>query len=133
MSVTRAFDIHFAFGHRLLGYEGKCRYLHGHNGLLRIVLALPGPEAAPPLDLDAARAAARAWVEERLDHQVLLSRDDPLAAVLAGAGQRVCSLETNPSAENIARLVHGGLRALGLPVTRVDFWETPASSSSFGS
>ena len=29
--VTR--EIQFCYGHRLLNYEGKCRHLHGHNGI----------------------------------------------------------------------------------------------------
>ena len=36
-SVTR--EITFCYGHRLLDYDGKCRYLHGHNGRAVITLA----------------------------------------------------------------------------------------------
>ena len=36
--VTREID--FCYGHRLLNYEGKCRYLHGHNG--RAVISIEG-------------------------------------------------------------------------------------------
>ena len=25
-------EIDFCYGHRLLNYDGKCKYLHGHNG-----------------------------------------------------------------------------------------------------
>ena len=25
--------IEFSYGHRLLNHNGKCRYLHGHNGM----------------------------------------------------------------------------------------------------
>ena len=35
--VTRT--IHFCYGHRLLNYQGKCRYLHGHNGKVEIELS----------------------------------------------------------------------------------------------
>ena len=38
--VTREID--FCYGHRLLNYEGKCRYLHGHNG--RAVISIEGNE-----------------------------------------------------------------------------------------
>ena len=34
--VTREID--FCYGHRLLNYEGKCKYLHGHNG--RVVITI---------------------------------------------------------------------------------------------
>ena len=29
-------SIEFCYGHRLVGHSGKCRYLHGHNGLLEV-------------------------------------------------------------------------------------------------
>ena len=32
--VTKTID--FCYGHRLLDYDGKCRYLHGHNALLEV-------------------------------------------------------------------------------------------------
>jgi 6-pyruvoyltetrahydropterin/6-carboxytetrahydropterin synthase len=28
--------IEFSYGHRLLNHNGKCRYLHGHNGMLEV-------------------------------------------------------------------------------------------------
>ena len=34
--VTKA--LQFCYGHRLLNYEGKCRFLHGHNGRVEIEL-----------------------------------------------------------------------------------------------
>jgi 6-pyruvoyltetrahydropterin/6-carboxytetrahydropterin synthase len=128
--IHLAFDLEFAFGHRLLGYRGKCVNLHGHNGRLRIEISLDDPAAAR-FDLEAARRAARAWVDDRLDHQVLLAREDPLVRILIAAGQKVLPLDSNPSAENIARIVHEAMAALGLPVVRVEFWETPTSSSAF--
>src|SRR5207302_7072501 len=39
-SVTRL--IGFCYGHRLLNYSGKCRYLHGHNGLLEVTVKKKG-------------------------------------------------------------------------------------------
>ena len=32
--VTKVID--FCYGHRLLKYDGKCKNLHGHNGVLEI-------------------------------------------------------------------------------------------------
>ena len=39
--VTREID--FCYGHRLLNYDGKCKYLHGHNG--RAVITIESPHA----------------------------------------------------------------------------------------
>ena len=35
--VTKQID--FCYGHRLLNYDSKCKHLHGHNGLLEIVVS----------------------------------------------------------------------------------------------
>ena len=35
--ITREID--FCYGHRLLNYDGKCRFLHGHNGRAVIKIA----------------------------------------------------------------------------------------------
>ena len=32
--VTKTFE--FSYGHRLVGHNGKCRYLHGHNGVVEV-------------------------------------------------------------------------------------------------
>ena len=41
-SVSRQID--FCYGHRLMGYSGKCRHLHGHNGraVMRVTFKKPG-------------------------------------------------------------------------------------------
>ena len=41
--VTRQID--FCYGHRLMNYDGKCKYLHGHNG--RAIIAIEARE--PPI------------------------------------------------------------------------------------
>ena len=32
--ITKSID--FCYGHRLLEYDGKCKHLHGHNGLIEV-------------------------------------------------------------------------------------------------
>lgn len=34
-------ELEFCYGHRLIHYSGKCRFLHGHNGRVEIVLGAP--------------------------------------------------------------------------------------------
>ena len=38
-------EIEFCYGHRLINYDGKCRHLHGHNGLAVITLEAPSLDA----------------------------------------------------------------------------------------
>lgn len=121
--VTREID--FCYGHRLLNYEGKCRYLHGHNGRAIIVLEAPGlDERGMLVDFSEIKRQVQIWIDENLDHNLLLCRADPLLPILRERGERVFVMEANPTAENIARLIFDRASASGLPVVEVTLWET---------
>ena len=38
-------EIHFCYGHRLMNYDGKCRYFHGHNGKVEVELSAESLDA----------------------------------------------------------------------------------------
>ena len=116
---------HFCYGHRLLNYAGKCRHLHGHNG--RAVVLLEAPELddlGMLVDFGEIKRQVQQWIDDNLDHTMLLSREDPLLPVLRERGERVYEMDVNPTAENIARLIFERTRASGLPVVEVVLWET---------
>lgn len=121
--VTREFD--FCYGHRLLNYQGKCRHLHGHNGRAIITLASDRLDDRGMLvDFTEIKEAVQKWVDENIDHNLLLCRDDPILPVLQARGERVFVMEENPTAENIARLIYNRAKQAGLPVEEVRLWET---------
>ena len=121
--VTREID--FCYGHRLINYDGKCRYLHGHNGRAIIVLEAPGLDDRGMLvDFGEIKRQVQVWIDENLDHNLLLCRADPILTVLQERGERVFVMEHNPTAENIARLIFDRAIAAGLPVVEVTLWET---------
>ena len=121
-------NIDFCYGHRLPGDPGKCGHLHGHNARAEIVLEaaeLDGCDmVADFADVD---RMMKAWIDENLDHRMLLQRDDPLAEILQGAGEPVFLMDANPTAEVIARLLFVKARELELPAVEVRLWETPDS------
>ncbi|MGZ3316837.1 MAG: 6-pyruvoyl trahydropterin synthase family protein [Isosphaeraceae bacterium] len=128
--VTR--EIHFCYGHRLVNYEGKCRHLHGHNG--RALITLQGTELDERgmlVDFSAIKQKIQRWIDENLDHNMLLSRDDPLLPWLRERGERVFVMEANPTAENIARLIYEKTRDAGLPVVEVLLGETEKCFAAF--
>ena len=128
--VTR--EIAFCYGHRLLNYQGKCRHLHGHNG--RAVITLEGPALdgrGMLVDFAEIKRKVQVWIDENLDHTMLLCRQDPLLPVLLERGERVFVMESNPTAENIARLIYERARDAGLPVTQVVLWETEHCCSTY--
>jgi 6-pyruvoyltetrahydropterin/6-carboxytetrahydropterin synthase len=129
-SVTQ--ELHFCYGHRLLGHPGKCGRLHGHNGVLRITLraeALDGQGMVA--DFDRISATMREFLDRKFDHRMLLHKDDPAAAALRTAGEELVELEVSPTAENLARLAFEHARARGLPVSLVEIVEQPGSVARY--
>ena len=104
--VTREID--FCYGHRLLNYDGKCRYLHGHNGHAIITIE-----------------------SDKLDHRMLLHREDPIVPVLQSHGEPIFLLDTNPTAENIAKLIFDFTASRGFPIVECQLWESTQSWAAY--
>ncbi len=128
--VTR--EIAFCYGHRLLNYDGKCRHLHGHNGKAIIVLEAPSLDPRGMLvDFTDIKRHVQKWIDETLDHNMLLCREDPILPLLRERGERVFVMDSNPTAENIARLIYDKTVECGLPVVEVTLWETESCNASY--
>jgi 6-pyruvoyltetrahydropterin/6-carboxytetrahydropterin synthase len=128
--VTKAID--FCYGHRLLNYDGKCRYLHGHNGRVEVDLAGERLDERGILhDFGHVKSVLKTWLDRELDHRMILARADPLAEVLAEQGEPIVLLDENPTAENLAKLIYERAQALELPVIEVRLWETPTSAAAY--
>ena len=122
--VTREID--FCYGHRLLNYEGKCRYLHGHNG--RAVITIEGEsldKRGMVLDFADIKRSVSTWIDDNLDHRMILNRNDPAIPALKDLGEPLYLLDENPTAENIAKLIFEETIHQGVPIVEVRLWETP--------
>lgn len=125
-SVTKR--IEFCYGHRLLQYDGNCRHLHGHNAVAEIEVRADRLDARDMvMDFGDIKRTIKAWIDTEIDHRLLLRQDDPLVPLLRAQGEPVVVIDSNPTAERLARLVFEKARELGVPVTRVTLWETPSS------
>ena len=125
-------EIDFCYGHRLLNYEGKCRHLHGHNG--RVVITIESPQLdarGMVLDFSDIKDVVSRWIDEELDHRMLLRRDDPVVPLLEGLGEPMHLMDVNPTAENIARLIFDYTAARRFPVVEVRLWETPRCYATY--
>jgi len=129
-TVTEILD--FCYGHRLLRYQGKCAHLHGHNGRVEIVVAAKALDRQSMVtDFSEIQRVVRGFIDEHLDHKLLLSKDDPLVDVLKKQDEPIYVMDSDPTAEAIARLICDKARAAGLDVAEVRLWETPASVASY--
>lgn len=128
--VTREID--FCYGHRLLNYEGKCRYLHGHNGRAIISLASESlDERGMVLDFSDIKQVVSEWIDDTLDHRMILNRHDPAVPALEELGEPLYLIDTNPTAENIAKLIYDFTRDHGFPIVEARLWETPRCFATY--
>ena len=129
-SVTKIMD--FAYGHRLINYDGKCRFLHGHNGILEVDIAADTlDDCGMVVDFGDVKDLVKGWVDENLDHRMILCRDDPMAEALAEMGEPVYLMPANPTAENIAKHIFEQAKGMGLNIVEARLWETPSSYATY--
>ena len=129
-SVTKR--IEFCYGHRLMDYNGVCQHPHGHNAVVEIHIeaaTLDGRNMVA--DFGDIKRIVKGWIDQELDHKMILRNDDPLVAALQKMGEPVYLLDSNPTAERIAQLIYDKSREHGLPVSRVTVWETPTSWATY--
>jgi 6-pyruvoyltetrahydropterin/6-carboxytetrahydropterin synthase len=128
--VTREID--FCYGHRLLNYEGKCKHLHGHNG--RAVIAIESSELdsrGMVRDFSEIKQVVSRWIDNHLDHRMILHQDDPAVEYLKQLGEPLHLIDVNPTAENIAKLIYDYALAQGFPVVETRLWETPRCFATY--
>lgn len=113
----------FSSGHALRGYRGKCENPHGHNYKVRVCLTGAELNSIGLLyDFKDLKAALRQETE-RLDHQYLNDLEP--------------FVEINPSAENLARVLHERLQARlrgqvpGVQLKSVTVYETDSTAAVY--
>lgn len=126
-------QIDFCYGHRLLNYSGKCRHLHGHNG--RAVISIGAEkldQRGMVLDFTDIKREISTWIDEHLDHRMILNESDAVIPYLRELGEPLFLLPENPTAENIARLIFEAAVQRGFPIETVQLWETPRCFATYG-
>jgi 6-pyruvoyltetrahydropterin/6-carboxytetrahydropterin synthase len=116
ITATRFHD--FSCGHRVVGHEGKCRHLHGHNYrvhfTVRPVRALD--TVGRVLDFSAIKDRLCEWLEKNWDHKMLIWDQDPmLAGLLVLDQESIVVVPFNPTAEKMGEYL---LRIVGNEMLR---------------
>jgi len=118
-------QLHFCYGHRLMNYNGKCAHPHGHNGVLEVELAGDTlDKIGMVVDFTEVKRRLLTFIDNELDHRMILHKDDPLVKALEAVGEKSFVLDGNPTAENIAKVIFQHAKEQNLPVIAVRLWET---------
>lgn len=122
----------FDSAHFLTDYNGKCENLHGHRWRVVAYLAqdhlvAEGTMRDMVVDFGVFKSALRDETEA-MDHAFLVEEGslapDTLDC-LHREGFKLIMLPFRTTAENLARYFFGKLEDRGLPVSRVEVYETP--------
>lgn len=143
-SVTRYHD--FSAGHRVVGHEGKCRFLHGHNYRIHFTCQATRLDTlGRVIDFGVIKSTLCQWLEDNWDHKMLIWYEDPLAYTatdLIGVPVHMINvlgmirIPFNPTAENMAQYLvqivgPKELAGTGVTLVRVVVDETRKCSASF--
>jgi 6-pyruvoyltetrahydropterin/6-carboxytetrahydropterin synthase len=129
-SVTKR--LHFCYGHRLLDYDGVCKHPHGHNAMAEIEIRTDVLDSRNMVcDFGDIKRIVKAWIDREIDHKMILRRDDPLVKPLQDLKEPMFLIDSNPTVEQIAKLIFDYARDQGFHVVRVRVWETPSSFASY--
>ena len=122
-------EITFDSGHRLLDYEGKCAYPHGHTYRAEVFISSVSLDRLGLVfDFAELKGRIKNWVDANWDHAFLVnSEDTQLIAGLTPLAK--CRLYTfqgeNPSCEVMARELYKKAAELcGVAPARVRLWES---------
>ena len=116
--ISRKFA--FECAHALLGYDGACRYIHGHSyklevSLLGIVRQQVGhPKNGMLMDFGELKQLVQQAVINDWDHALLLHRDTPegLIKALQENQEKLVLLPYQPSCENMLLDIRQRLKAV---------------------
>lgn len=98
----------FCCAHRILGHEGKCKNLHGHNYVLDICFKSLNDsldELGRVIDFKKIKSRVNKWLNENFDHNVIVYRNDHELLRVFDVFQQEKDpyiLNFNPTCENIA-------------------------------
>lgn len=86
ITVTRYHD--FSCGHRVVGHEGKCKLLHGHNYRAHFTaVASVLDSVGRVVDFSVLKSTLCQWLEDNWDHKFLAWQSDPILQKLASPGR----------------------------------------------
>ena len=133
-TVTKT--VRFDAAHVLTNHQGLCKNLHGHTYRVDVSVAQPDDDARDMvIDFKDLKRIANEVVCARFDHAFIYSTastgEREIAAVVEKNGMRTVAIPFRSTAENLAKLFFGELRAHVPGLVAVKVWETADSAAEY--
>lgn len=136
--ITATRKVGWDAAHRVLRHESKCGTLHGHRYTAEITCQAPQlDDVGRVIDFGVMKEVIGTWIDENLDHTTICNDEDDNLIAWCEAEARQKGKKApyivpyEPTAENIARLIHevgtGLLKERGslVQIVNIRIWETP--------
>ena len=125
--------IEFDAGHRVVGHNKKCQYIHGHRYGLEVTIVTKELDAlGMVIDFGILKDIINNWINENFDHTLILHKSDAELGeeIAKWTGQKIYYMENNPTAENIALHLKNDIMPIlftdpSYKITKVKLHETP--------
>jgi len=125
-------EVYFCYGHRLMNHPGKCRNLHGHSVKAAISIRQEQlNDQAMVCDFSDIKASVKSYIDDQLDHNFLLHKDDPLVPALRANNERFMLLDEHPTAEVLSKMIYSHLKNQGFNLDQVVLWETDSACACY--
>jgi 6-pyruvoyltetrahydropterin/6-carboxytetrahydropterin synthase len=102
--ISSTVRMEFDAGHRIIGHQNKCRYLHGHRYILEVSVCSENlNDIGMVVDFGVIKSVLKNWIDENFDHTLILNKDDEELGCFVEnyTKQKVYYLPFNPTSENI--------------------------------
>lgn len=98
----------FESGHRLPHLGGKCVSLHGHSWSAAVTVSAPELSSeVTVVEFGALKVGLRRWIDDHLDHAMMLGARDRLIEPLIAEGSRVFRFGAGHPADAAEQFAHG--------------------------
>lgn len=106
MTITATRRLQFASGHRIYKHESKCANVHGHNYVVEITAQAPLDSLGRVIDFSVLKRCVGQWIDDFWDHGfIVYEKDDEMLSALRVVGGKRFIMDSNPTAENMARFL----------------------------
>jgi 6-pyruvoyltetrahydropterin/6-carboxytetrahydropterin synthase len=83
------------------------------------------------MDFSDVKTVVKKWIDDNLDHTMLLAAADPIIPMLEQTGEKFYVMKKNPTAENIAEHIYDFVESQDFPIVDITLWETDTSYARY--